>query len=39
MSIFRCLILLWTWNKRNNPDRAARARADAEYLNHKFGKP
>ena len=43
LSIFRRLILLSTWNKRKSPDRAARARADAEYLKGKFkglkGKP
>ena len=36
LSIFRRLVLLSTWNKRKSPDRAARARADAEYLKGKF---
>jgi hypothetical protein len=37
LSIFRRLVLLSTWNKRKSPERAARARADAEYLKTKFG--
>ena len=37
LSIFRRLVLMSTWNKRRSPDRAARARADAEYLKGKYG--
>ena len=37
LHIFRRMILMSTWNKRKSPDRAARARADAEYLKGKFG--
>ncbi len=37
--ISRRLILMSTWNKRKSPDRAARARTDAEYVKGLKDKP